>query len=118
MPMELSPAIAPIAAGLGALVYGWFCVRLSRVYLAMLTLAFAQITWSIVFQWDAVTGGSNGLVGVWPAAWLSNRIAYYYLTLAVVVIALLSAWRTIYAPCGYTLHGARDSPLRAEAIGI
>ena len=48
-------------------VFGWFCVRLSGVYLAMLTLAFAQIVWSVVFQWDAVTGGNNGLVGVWPA---------------------------------------------------
>ena len=57
----------------GALVFGWFCVRLSGVYLAMLTLAFAQIVWSIAFQWDAVTGGSNGLVGVWPPAWLADR---------------------------------------------
>ena len=37
-----------------AVVYGWFCVRLSGVYLAMLTLAFAQISWSIVFQWDSL----------------------------------------------------------------
>ena len=58
---RLPPAPAP-------LVFGWFCVRLSGVYLAMLTLAFAQIAWSIVFQWDALTGGSNGLVGVWPSA--------------------------------------------------
>ena len=39
---------------LGAFVFGWFCVRLSGVYLAMLTLAFAQIVWSVVFQWDAL----------------------------------------------------------------
>ena len=54
-------------------VFGWFCVRLSGVYLAMLTLAFAQIVWSVVFQWDALTGGSNGLVGIWPAAWLAPQ---------------------------------------------
>jgi ABC-type branched-subunit amino acid transport system permease subunit len=41
-------------------------VRLSGVYLTMLTLAFAQISWAIVFQWDDFTGGSNGLTGVWP----------------------------------------------------
>ena len=69
-------------AALGALVFGWFCVRLSGVYLAMLTLAFAQIVWSVVFQWDGFTGGSNGLTGVWPAAWLSDKRAYYWLTLA------------------------------------
>jgi branched-chain amino acid transport system permease protein len=39
--------LAPLAAAAGALLYGWFCVRLSGVYLAMLTLAFAQITWAI-----------------------------------------------------------------------
>ncbi len=50
-------------AGLGALVFGWFCVRLSGVYLAMLTLAFSQIVWSVVFQWDGFTGGSNGITG-------------------------------------------------------
>ena len=53
-------------AGSRRVVFGWFCVRLSGVYLAMLTLAFAQIVWSIAFQWDSVTGGSNGLVGIWP----------------------------------------------------
>jgi branched-chain amino acid transport system permease protein len=76
--------LAPLVAGIGALVFGWFCVRLSGVYLAMLTLAFAQITWAVVFQWDAFTGGSNGLTGVWPAEWLADKRSYYYLTLALV----------------------------------
>jgi branched-chain amino acid transport system permease protein len=71
-PMEAALAAAPLAAGLGAAVFGWFCVRLSGVYLAMLTLAFAQIVWSVTFQWDELTGGSNGLTGVWPAAWLAD----------------------------------------------
>src|SRR5258706_4405474 len=73
MPMEPALFMGPLLAGAGALLFGWFCVRLSGVYLAMLTLAFAQITWSIVFQWDEVTGGSNGLVDLWPARWLSSR---------------------------------------------
>src|SRR5471032_582365 len=66
VPMEATLLLAPLGGGLAALMFGWFCVRLSGVYLAMLTLAFAQIAWSIVYQWDAVTGGSNGLVGIWP----------------------------------------------------
>ncbi|OGA14084.1 MAG: ABC transporter permease, partial [Betaproteobacteria bacterium RIFCSPHIGHO2_12_FULL_69_13] len=72
-PMEAALVLAPLAAGIGALAFGWFCVRLSGVYLAMLTLAFAQIVWSVAFQWDAFTGGSNGLIGVWPSAWLASR---------------------------------------------
>lgn len=118
LPMESALLIAPLFAGLAALVYGWFCVRLSGVYLAMLTLAFAQITWSIAFQWDAVTGGSNGLTGVWPAQWLSSRRAYYWLTLTAAAIAILALWRIIFSPFGYALRGVRDSPLRAAAIGI
>jgi branched-chain amino acid transport system permease protein len=68
-------------AAFAAIVFGWFCVRLSGTYMAMLTLAFAQIVWSIVFQWDAVTGGSNGIVGVWPPEVFSNRDYFYWLTL-------------------------------------
>lgn len=66
LPMEAALLLGPLAAAAGALLYGWFCVRLSGVYLTMLTLAFAQISWAIVFQWDDFTGGSNGLTGVWP----------------------------------------------------
>ena len=68
----------------GALLFGWFSVRLSGVYLAMLTLAFAQIVWSIVFQWEDVTGGSNGMLGIWPTAPFDSRPAFYLLTLALV----------------------------------
>ena len=65
-PMGMALAAAPVVAALGALLFGWFAVRLSGIYLAMLTLAFAQIVWSIVFQWQEITGGSNGILGIWP----------------------------------------------------
>ena len=67
--MGAGVAAAPWWRRGGALLYGWFCVRLSGVSLTMLTLAFAQITWAIAFQWDGLTGGSNGLTGVWPPDW-------------------------------------------------
>jgi len=117
-PMEVALLLAPLAAGLAALVFGWFCVRLSGVYSAMLTLAFAQIAWSAVFQWDALTGGSNGMVGVWPAPWLSSKAGYYILTLAACASGIFLLWRAIYSPFGYALRAARDSPLRSEASGI
>lgn len=118
LPMELSLVLSPVAAAVGALVFGWFCVRLSGVYLAMLTLAFAQIVWSIIFQWDDFTGGSNGLTGVWPAEWLADKRNYYYLTLALVVAGVLLLRRALFAPFGYALRAGRDSPLRSDAIGI
>lgn len=118
LPMEVSLVLGPVVAGLGALLFGWFSVRLSGTYLAMLTLAFAQIVWSVVYQWDDFTGGSNGLVGVWPAPWLSDQVHYYYLTLALVGIGVLALRRFLFAPFGYAMRAGRDSPLRADAIGI
>jgi len=117
-PMPAALALAPAAALLAAIVFGWFCVRLSGVYLAMLTLAFAQITWSIAFQWDRVTGGSNGIVGIWPPAWLSTRTAFYLFTLALVALALAALAQIARSPFGFALRAGRDAPLRAAAIGI
>ena len=116
--MPLAIALAPAGGLLAALLFGWFCVRLSGVYLAMLTLAFAQIVWSIAFQWDAVTGGSNGLIGVWPPEILSARRHYYAFTLTVVVLALAALVWLARSSFGFALRGTRDSPLRAAALGI
>ena len=118
LPMPLALLLAPLAAAAGATLFGWFCVRLSGVYLAMLTLAFAQITWSITFQWDDFTGGSNGLTGVWPSPWLADKRAYFGLTLALVLGGLLLLRRVLFSPFGLAMRAGRDSPLRAEAIGI
>jgi len=118
VPMELGLVLAPVAAGLGAAFFGFFVVRLSGIYLAMLTLAAAQIVYAVAFQWAEVTGGDNGLVGIWPSAWASSRTVYYYLTLALVLAAIAGLRHAIYAPFGYTLRAARDSELRADAIGI
>src|SRR6185503_4864469 len=118
LPMEAALVAAPLFALAGALLFGWFCVRLSGVYLAMLTLAFAQIAWSVAFQWDGVTGGSNGLIGVWPAPWLASRPAYYYLALLRCGSAIFALWRMAHTPFGYALRASRDSPLRASALGI
>jgi branched-chain amino acid transport system permease protein len=117
VPIAGGLAAAPAAAALTALVFGWFCIRLTGVYLAMLTLAFAQILWSVAFQ-SAWTGGDNGILGVWPAAWFSSKAGYYYLTLTLVVASLLMLRRAALAPFGYALRAARDSALRSEAIGI
>jgi branched-chain amino acid transport system permease protein len=117
-PMPIALIAAMVAALAGALLFGWFAVRLSGVYLAMLTLAFAQIVWSILFQWEGVTGGSNGILGIWPQAPFDERSAFYLLTLAVVLAGVLLLRRFLFAPFGYAMRGGRDSPLRAEAIGI
>ncbi len=118
LPMEASLALAPLITAVAAAIFGVFCVRLSGVYLAMLTLAFGQIVWSIFFQWDEFTGGSNGLTGVWPSAWLQDKRMYFYLTLTLTATSIYALRRMLFAPFGYALRASRDSVLRAEAIGM
>jgi len=117
-PMEPALLAAPVAGGAAAALFGFFVVRLSGIYLAMLTLAFAQIAYAVVFQWVEVTGGDNGIVGVWPSHWAASREVYLYLTAVLSLAAILFLARVIRAPFGATLRAARDSAARADAIGI
>ena len=117
-PMGLALPAAALAAAIGALLFGWFAVRLSGVYLAMLTLAFAQIVWSIVFQWEDFTGGSNGVLGIWPSAPFDRLPMFFLLAVVLVTCGALLLRRMLFAPFGYAMRCGRDSPLRAEAIGI
>ncbi|HLR13220.1 MAG TPA: ABC transporter permease [Burkholderiaceae bacterium] len=116
---SMAPAMAagPLVALMAAIVFGWFCVRLSGVYLAMLTLAFAQIVWSVVYQWDSFTGGSNGIIGIWPADSLSGN-HYYYFVLAIVLVVVWLLRRIVFSPFGQIMRASRDAPTRARALGI
>lgn len=116
--MEASLFLSPLVAAVLAAAVAWFSIRLSGVYLAMLTLAFAQILWSLVFQWDDVTGGSNGLTGVWPAQWTTLHNGFYYLCLVLVVVSLWCLRTIALSPMGFALKASRDSLQRASAIGI
>jgi branched-chain amino acid transport system permease protein len=117
-PMELAMLLSPLLIGLLALIIGWFCVRLSGVYLAMLTLAFAQICWSIVVQWGRFTGGDDGILGIWPSGWADQKIVFYYLTMVVCIGGILLLRYLIFTPFGYTMRACRDSALRVDSIGI
>jgi branched-chain amino acid transport system permease protein len=117
-PMPIALLLAPAIAAVVALAFGWFVVRLAGVYLAMLTLAFAQILWAVAVQWAEITGGDNGILGVWPPHALASPRAFYWFTLVLCTAGALVLRRMLYAPFGYALRGARDSDLRAEAIGL
>ena len=117
-PMELAFILAPIGAGMAAVIIGWLCLRLTGVYFAMLTLALAQLLWSLVFQWDEFTGGDDGMVNIWPAGWLSDANAYFYFTSIVGVGGIILLRHIAHSPFGYALRAARDSQRQAEATGI
>ncbi|MFO1127515.1 MAG: ABC transporter permease [Rhodospirillales bacterium] len=117
-PMAAALPAGIVLAAMGAALAAALCVRLSGVYLAMLTLAIAQIVWSIAFQWYDVTGGDNGILGVWPPNWASSPAAFYYLTLALAGGAVVFLRQIVFSPFGLALRACRDSPLRADAVGI
>jgi branched-chain amino acid transport system permease protein len=120
---------AGILAGAFALVFGFFCVRLTRIYFAMLTLAFAQIVWAICFKWNEVTGGEQGmpeipypdfdrlaalpLIGGWRTAEY-----FYFLTLILVALCLWLLRRIVGSPFGRMLTTIRENAERAEFIGV
>ena len=121
------------AAGIGAagfaLVSGYFCVRLTKLYFAMLTLAFSQIVWAICYKWNAVTGGDQGLPEIpypnldWMTAVpglgdLSIGARFYLLTLAFVAVSLAVLHQIVRSPFGRMLTTIRDNPERAAFIGL
>jgi branched-chain amino acid transport system permease protein len=118
LPMPAAFLLGPLVAGAAALLFGVFCVRLSGVYFAMLTLAFAQIAFAIVHQWYEFTGGDNGVLGVWPAGSLATPLGYYYVALGAGAGGFALLWRVTGSPFGYTLRAARDHARRCRAIGI
>jgi branched-chain amino acid transport system permease protein len=121
------------AAGLGtalfALVSGYFCVRLIKLYFAMLTLAFSQIVWAVVYKWNSVTGGDQGLPEIpYPHLGWMDRVPllsdlqigdrFYLLTLVLVALSLAVLHRLVRSPFGRMLTAIRDNPERAAFIGI
>jgi branched-chain amino acid transport system permease protein len=118
LPMIVCLLLGPLLGCAGAAVFGFFAVQLSGVYFAMLTLAFAQIVWSIAFQWVSVTGGDNGILGLWPETWAASPSHFYWLSLGVAALVTVGLRIAVFSPFGYGLRATRDSALRSEAIGI
>jgi branched-chain amino acid transport system permease protein len=130
---ELPFIVAFAAAGLGtalfALVSGYFCVRLIKLYFAMLTLAFSQIVWAIAYKWNDVTGGDQGLPDVpFPNLdWMSSipglgslktSDQFYILTVFLIAASLALLHRVVRSPFGRVLTTIRDNPERAAFIGV
>jgi branched-chain amino acid transport system permease protein len=129
VPFSIALPAAALGAALFALIAGFFCVRLIRIYFAMLTLAFSQIVWAICFTWNDVTGGDQGIPEVpYPDLdWMSNvpllgdlRIGdqFYLVTLVIVALCLLAIRRITRSPFGRMLTTIRENAERAAFIGV
>jgi branched-chain amino acid transport system permease protein len=104
---------AALARGLSMLY-----VRLSGIYLAMMSLAVAQIAWSVVYQWDDVTGGSNGISGIWPSVFWTDSSHYFALCALIVVLCFLLIWHLRTSVWGLAVRACADSPIRATSMGL
>jgi branched-chain amino acid transport system permease protein len=120
LPFALGLIAAPVASALAALIIGYFCIRLSHVYFAMLTLAFSQIVYFTAFKWYDFTGGDNGLIGVPVPDWVQDPTFtnYYRFVLVICTVAIFLLWRIVNSPFGKTLTAIRENPERAGFIGI
>jgi len=120
--IPLAFTIGILTAMLAAWLIGYLCVRLDEIYFAMLTLAFGMMIHTVIWQWDSLTGGADGLVGIPRPHFLffdlSNTTPYYYFTLIVVVICAAILWLIINSPFGLTLKSIRENHERVEYLGI
>jgi branched-chain amino acid transport system permease protein len=118
------PLVAIVSA-LVALLIGFLSLRTSGIYFLMITLAFAQMLFSIAIRWSGVTGGSDGLVGVArpvlgvnPLGYtFSSRESYYFLVLAFFLLSYWLLQRVVRSPFGWALRGIRENEHRMRALG-
>ncbi len=111
-----------LVAGLVGFILSAFLVRMSGTYFALLTLAFNQLIWAIVWKWRDVTGGDDGL-GKFPKPDLlgismRNTVNYYYLSLAIVAICLFLCWYFSKTPLGSVVKGIKSNEERSKFIGF
>ncbi|MGJ7491535.1 branched-chain amino acid ABC transporter permease [Variovorax sp. ZT4R33] len=121
--LPLAILVSVVAATLISIPIGWLSTRASGVAFAMLTLAFAQLAYAIVFKWNTITGGSDGLTGFARNAGpfgfegFVSRNGYFWLVLAVVFAMYWLALGFMKSPMGTAIVSVRENERRASAIG-
>jgi branched-chain amino acid transport system permease protein len=125
--MELFLAGSALTSVFLSIVFGFVCVRYTRIFFGILTLALSQVLWSLAFKFYNITGGSDGLRVPTPSilgsgvpadkmAFLSHQ--YYYYVLGLFAVAVVVMWVIVHSPFGKALQAIRDNEVRAEFIGI
>jgi branched-chain amino acid transport system permease protein len=120
LPFWVGLVAAPVGGALAALIIGYFCVRRTHIYFAILTLAFGHIVYLIAFKWYSFTGGDNGLIGIPVPDWIAEPTFanYYKFVLVICVAAIYLLWRIVNSPFGKTLTAIRENPERADFVGV
>ncbi len=118
-----------LASAAVAALFGLLCVRYTRIFFGILTMALSQVLWSLAFKFFWVTGGTDGLRVPTPTLlgglvreggdkldFLSHR--YYFYVLAVFAICVGIMWVIVHSPFGKALQAIRDNETRAEFVGV
>jgi branched-chain amino acid transport system permease protein len=118
-----------LASAAVSALFGFVCVRYTRIFFSILTMALSQVLWSLAFKFFWVTGGSDGLRVPTPSllgthiapgeekmTYLAHRYYYYVLVIFVVCTALM--WVIVHSPFGKALQAIRDNETRAEFVGV
>ncbi|MBI2467770.1 MAG: branched-chain amino acid ABC transporter permease [Candidatus Rokubacteria bacterium] len=116
-----------------AALFGFLCVRYTRIFFSILTLALSQVLWSLAFKFFWVTGGTDGLRVPTPTL-LGGQIAaalgaaeskldflahrYYYYVLVIFCACVVVMWIIVHSPFGKALQAIRDNETRAEFVGV
>jgi branched-chain amino acid transport system permease protein len=110
-------------SGLTAVVVGYFCLKRTRIYFSMLTLAFGMLIYFICYKWKTLTGGTESLGGI-PRGKLFGFIDmfplshYYVFVLTVSAICIYVQYRIVHSPFGLLIQGIRDNEKRIRFAGV
>jgi branched-chain amino acid transport system permease protein len=117
------------AAMVVAAVFGFICVRYTRIFFSILAMALSMVLWSLFLKFYWVTGGSDGLRVPTPTL-LGGLIGnpedkmdflsgpYYYFVLVLFFLAVAVMWVIVNSPFGKALQAIRDNETRAEFVGV
>jgi branched-chain amino acid transport system permease protein len=127
--MELFLVGGLLATAVITALFGFICVRYTRIFFSILTMALSQVLWSLAYKFFWVTGGTDGirvptpslLAGFMKAAALSYTgkiVAYYYYVLFFFCLSVVLMWVIVHSPFGKALQAIRDNETRAGFIGV
>ena len=127
--MEAFLAAGVLSGLLIAAVFGFVCVRYTRIFFSILTLALSQVLWSLAIKFFWITGGTDGIRIPTPTLlgnvfgaptdkvlFIAHRYYYYVLVIFAICVGLI--WLVLHSPFGKSLQAIRDNEVRAESIGI
>lgn len=108
-------------------VLALFLAKKRGIYHALLTIAFTQMFFFIAFQWDSVTGGENGLMGIerYPLTLfglydlsIESTLAFYYFVFFVMTVSIFLLWRLVHSPLGSVFYAIKQNELRSKYLGL